>query len=84
MTNETLSDKRERLLKLIQEKHPELTMTMGLLFRDIEQQDKAFIKRLKKEIGSYVNDKLWLIHQWNPEFDMNEIINKLAGDKLTK
>jgi len=39
--------------------------------RFIEEQDKEFIKKLKEEM------------RFNRDCDINEIIDKLAGDKLT-
>ena len=50
MKEKTLSEKRRELLRNLQELRPQLTMTFGFLFCDIEKQDKEFIKEILDEI----------------------------------
>jgi len=69
----TLKDKRKELLRAIQEAQPELTMTFGFLFRDIEKQDKEFIRLLKEEFDKFCGEKAITK-------DFTIIIDKLTGD----
>ena len=67
MTKETLSDKRERIKKMLFNYLNPVDIII-----ELEKQDKEFIKRLKEEMKNMDNS-------WE---DMMEIIDKLAGDAL--
>ena len=54
----SLSDKRKKLLKTLQELQPELTMTWSMVFRDIVNQDKEFVKKLRNLLGPVWDDDL--------------------------
>ena len=76
MTEFNLSEKREGLKELLYDfKKGYDNITLNDVLLVIENQDKEFMRLLMKEI---------LCWDMNEKIKQNEIIDKLAGDKLIK
>ena len=88
MTNKTLSDKRMELFRKMCKILPDFKW--GLLFEEIQNQDKEFIKQLKEEYPCVMKKRKCIekykhgswINCTNCQFKFK--IDKIFGDKLTK
>ncbi len=72
----TLSDKRKELFDIMIKKMP----TAGRIYRIIKEQDRGFINDLKegtnRVIKTYTYSEMYR--------EMHKLIDKLAGEELTK
>jgi len=74
----TLSEKRKELNSRVWDKK---TFPIDIL-REVEKQDKEFIKELKEDISEWKTENLEL--ELSVKSAMNYLIDKLAGEELVK
>lgn len=79
MTEFNLSEKRKQMFLRLQNEEPFMSWIIQVIEKEVEKQDKEFIRLVKKGLNTEFKFVVGCAACKN---NINEIIDKLAGDKL--